>query len=168
MLRTLAIHVTSQIATRFRLWRQEVSYPVILQSMLGLTSLQACCYRTHLCYYFLPNFILHLYGNWAGKRDPASTHPRPQVTGLGISHINSKTRAGSPKQPECYYYSNTNNPFQLQTAVFFPVDKMKSVSRWTISPHVFARMDMKNPIAVRVRSHIFHLKLIGMLSVLPK
>jgi hypothetical protein len=36
MLRTLAIHVTSQIATRFRLWRQEVSYPVILhvQSMV--------------------------------------------------------------------------------------------------------------------------------------
>jgi hypothetical protein len=26
--------VTSQIATRFRLWRQEVSCPVILQSMV--------------------------------------------------------------------------------------------------------------------------------------
>jgi hypothetical protein len=36
MLRTLAIRVTSQIATRFRLWRQEVSYPVILQSMIQL------------------------------------------------------------------------------------------------------------------------------------
>jgi hypothetical protein len=36
MLRTLAIRVTSQIATRFRLWRQEVSYPVILQSVIEL------------------------------------------------------------------------------------------------------------------------------------
>jgi galactitol-specific phosphotransferase system IIB component len=34
MLRTLAMRVTSQIATRFRRWRQEFSYPVILQSML--------------------------------------------------------------------------------------------------------------------------------------
>jgi hypothetical protein len=32
----LAIRVTSQIATRFRLWRQLLSYPFILQSM-GLT-----------------------------------------------------------------------------------------------------------------------------------
>jgi hypothetical protein len=38
VLRTLAIHVTSQIETRFRLWRQEVSYPVILQSMFACTN----------------------------------------------------------------------------------------------------------------------------------
>jgi hypothetical protein len=36
----LAVRVTSQIATRFRLWRQEVSYPVILQSMHKLTRYQ--------------------------------------------------------------------------------------------------------------------------------
>jgi hypothetical protein len=41
MLRTLAIRVTSQIATRFRLWRQQVSYPVILQSMVRLNKHQA-------------------------------------------------------------------------------------------------------------------------------
>ena len=38
MLRTLAIRMTSQIATRFRLRRQEVSYPVILQSCLYKTT----------------------------------------------------------------------------------------------------------------------------------
>ena len=38
MPRTLAVRVTSQIATRFRLWRQEVSYPVILQSMIARTN----------------------------------------------------------------------------------------------------------------------------------
>jgi hypothetical protein len=43
MPRTLAIHVTSQIATRFRLWRQEVSNPwlyliVILKIYRGFVS----------------------------------------------------------------------------------------------------------------------------------
>ena len=34
MLRILAIRVASQIATRFRLWRQLESYPFILLSMI--------------------------------------------------------------------------------------------------------------------------------------
>ena len=63
----------------------------------------------HLCYYFLLNLILSLYGNRAGpsKRDPASTNlskrhlastnPRSRVTWLGISRINAMTRVGLSK-----------------------------------------------------------------------
>ena len=45
MLRSLAIRVTSQIATWFRLLRQQVSYPVILQSMVSFSILVASLKR---------------------------------------------------------------------------------------------------------------------------
>jgi hypothetical protein len=45
-------------------------------------------------------FVLN--GNRAGPLSKISTDPRSWVTGLGISHINAKARAGSPKQAECY------------------------------------------------------------------
>ena len=46
------------------------------------------------------SFVLN--GNRAGPLSKISTDPRSWVTGLGISHINAKARAGSPKQAECY------------------------------------------------------------------
>ena len=69
MLKTLARRVTSQIATRFRLWRQEVSYPVILQSMVTRKRFSAESYLYFLKFKFIWNLYLIIQEAYTYKRN---------------------------------------------------------------------------------------------------
>jgi hypothetical protein len=96
MLRTLAIHVTSQIATRFRLWRQLVSYPFILLSMVRPNESYTLPYARD-SYYFHHSSI-----NQPPRYDPQMFHMSNKV-----EHWYHPTLVlAAQKQYNCSFHGN--------------------------------------------------------------